>query len=114
MFTRMLAADTKDDGVTVNAVSPYVMENSDEFPEDAPRGRWASFEDVAQAVRFFCDEDSAYISGRTSRWTAGGCRRTSESLAGISQASSSDAHGPIPATFPSSQPANSGTRIAEG
>jgi NAD(P)-dependent dehydrogenase (short-subunit alcohol dehydrogenase family) len=63
MFTRMLAADTKDDGVTVNAVSPYVMENSDEFPEDAPRGRWASFEDVAQAVRFFCDEDSAYISG---------------------------------------------------
>ncbi|WP_232700434.1 SDR family NAD(P)-dependent oxidoreductase [Halobacterium wangiae] len=63
MFTRMLAADTQDDGVTVNAVSPYVLENSDEFPEDAPRGRWASFGDVAQAVRFFCDEDSAYISG---------------------------------------------------
>ena len=63
MFTRMLAADTQDDGVTANAVSPYVLENSDEFPEDAPRGRWASFDDVAQAVRFFCDEDSGYISG---------------------------------------------------
>jgi NAD(P)-dependent dehydrogenase (short-subunit alcohol dehydrogenase family) len=63
MFTRMLAADTQDDGVTANAVSPYVLENSEEFPEDAPRGRWASFDDVAQAVRFFCEEDSGYVSG---------------------------------------------------
>lgn len=63
MFTRMLAADTQDDGVTVNAVSPYVLENSDEFPEEAPRGRWATYDDLAQAVRFFLDEDSEYISG---------------------------------------------------
>ncbi|GAA0266662.1 SDR family NAD(P)-dependent oxidoreductase [Halobacterium noricense] len=63
MFTRMLAADTQDDGITVNAVSPYVVETSDKFPEDAPRGRWASIDDIAQAVRFFCDEDSDYISG---------------------------------------------------
>ena len=63
MFTRMLAADTQDDGVTVNAVSPYVVENSEEFPEDLPRDRPADFGDVAQAVRFFCDEDSEYISG---------------------------------------------------
>jgi len=63
MFTRMLAADTQDDGVTVNAVSPYVVENSDEFPAQLPRGRPASFEDVAQALLFFCDEDSGYISG---------------------------------------------------
>ncbi|XVH30454.1 SDR family NAD(P)-dependent oxidoreductase [Haloferacaceae archaeon DSL9] len=63
MFTRMLAADTQDDGITVNAVSPYVVENSDEFPEDAPRGRWASFDDLRQALLFFLDDDSAYISG---------------------------------------------------
>jgi 3-oxoacyl-[acyl-carrier protein] reductase len=63
MFTRMLAADTQDDGITVNAVSPYVVETSDEFPEDAPRGRWAETDDIAQAVRFFCEEDSEYISG---------------------------------------------------
>ncbi|WP_336035243.1 SDR family NAD(P)-dependent oxidoreductase [Halobacterium yunchengense] len=63
MFTRMLAADTQDDGVTVNAVSPYVVENSEEFPEDLPRDRPAAFEDVAQAVRFFCDEGSEYVSG---------------------------------------------------
>ncbi|MFC5970766.1 SDR family NAD(P)-dependent oxidoreductase [Halomarina salina] len=63
MFTRMLAADTQDDSITANAVSPYVIENSDEFPENAPRGRWAQFADVAQVVRFFCDEGSEYVSG---------------------------------------------------
>jgi NAD(P)-dependent dehydrogenase (short-subunit alcohol dehydrogenase family) len=63
MFTRMLAADTSEDGITVNAVSPYVVENSDEFPDEAPRGRWASFDDVRQAVFFFLEDGSDYISG---------------------------------------------------
>ncbi|MFB6082584.1 MAG: SDR family NAD(P)-dependent oxidoreductase [Halanaeroarchaeum sp.] len=63
MFTRMVAADTQDDGVTVNAVSPYVVENSDVFPEDLPRDRPASFDDMRQAVRFFLDEGSDYVSG---------------------------------------------------
>ena len=64
MFTRMLAADTQDDGITVNAVSPYVVENSDEFPAEAPRGRWATAADLAQAMHFFLDPDSEYISGQ--------------------------------------------------
>ncbi|WP_255151920.1 SDR family NAD(P)-dependent oxidoreductase [Halorarius halobius] len=63
MFTRMLAADTQDDGVTVNAVSPYVVESSDEFPEEAPRGRWARYEDVVAPLLFFCSEEAAYVSG---------------------------------------------------
>ncbi|WP_254765791.1 SDR family NAD(P)-dependent oxidoreductase [Salinilacihabitans rarus] len=63
MFTRMLAADTQDDGITVNAVSPYVVENSDEFPDDLPRGRPASFEDVARPVLFFLDPENGYVSG---------------------------------------------------
>ncbi|GAD51656.1 3-oxoacyl-[acyl-carrier protein] reductase [Halarchaeum acidiphilum MH1-52-1] len=63
MFTRMLAADTQSDGITVNAVSPYVVETSDEFPADAPRGRWATIDDLAQVIRFFCDEGSEYVSG---------------------------------------------------
>jgi NAD(P)-dependent dehydrogenase (short-subunit alcohol dehydrogenase family) len=63
MFTRMLAADTQDDGITVNAVSPYVIETSDAFPEEAPRGRWATVEDVANAALFFCRADSEYVSG---------------------------------------------------
>ena len=63
MFTRMLANDTQHDGITVNAVSPYVVENSDEFPEELPRGRPAGFGDVEQAVLFFLEEASGYISG---------------------------------------------------
>ncbi|WP_439028515.1 SDR family NAD(P)-dependent oxidoreductase [Haloarchaeobius sp. DT45] len=63
MFTRMLAADTQDDGITVNAISPYVVENSDEFPEELPRGRPASYADMEQAMLFFLDEESDYISG---------------------------------------------------
>jgi NAD(P)-dependent dehydrogenase (short-subunit alcohol dehydrogenase family) len=63
MFTRMLAADTQDDGITVNAVSPYVIENSDEFPDEAPRGRWASFEDLAAPLLFFCSAAADYVSG---------------------------------------------------
>jgi len=63
MFARMLAADTRDDGITVNAVSPYVVENSDEFPDALPRGRPASYADVVQPLLFFLDEDSDYVSG---------------------------------------------------
>ena len=63
MFTRMLAADTQDDGITVNAVSPYVVENSDEFPEDLPRDRPATFDDVAGAMRYFLSEEASYVSG---------------------------------------------------
>jgi NAD(P)-dependent dehydrogenase (short-subunit alcohol dehydrogenase family) len=64
MFTRMLAADTQDDGITANAVSPYVVENSDEFPDELPRDRPAGFDDVAQAMLFFLEEGSGYISGQ--------------------------------------------------
>ena len=63
MFTRMLAADTHDQGITVNAVSPYVVENSDEFPDDLPRDRPASFADMVQPLLFFLEADSDYISG---------------------------------------------------
>ena len=63
MFTRMLAADTQDGGITVNAISPYVVENSETFPGELPRGRPASFGDVIQAFYFFLDEGSEYISG---------------------------------------------------
>jgi len=64
MFTRMLANDTMDDGVTVNAVSPYVVETSEEFPSEAPRGRWATVEEVATAVQFFLGEWAEYVSGQ--------------------------------------------------
>lgn len=63
MFTRMLAADTQGDGITVNTVSPYVVENSEVFPDELPRNRPASFDDVVQPVLFFLDDGSDYLSG---------------------------------------------------
>ena len=63
MFTRMLAADTSADGITVNAVSPYVIENSAEFPDELPRDRPASFADVIRPALFFLDAESMYVSG---------------------------------------------------
>ena len=62
-FTRMLAADTADDGITVNAISPYVVENSAEFPDELPRGRPAAFEDLNRVLLFFLDPENDYVSG---------------------------------------------------
>ncbi|ESP87722.1 SDR family NAD(P)-dependent oxidoreductase [Candidatus Halobonum tyrrellensis] len=64
MFTRMLAADTQDDGVTVNAISPYVVETSDAFPDDAPRGRWATVDDLTAVLLFFVSDAASYVSGQ--------------------------------------------------
>ena len=63
MFTRMLATDTRDDGVTVNAVSPFAVSNTEAGVYAFPRGRPASFEDVAAPLRFFLSDAADYISG---------------------------------------------------
>ena len=63
MFTRMLASDTQDDGITVNAVSPFAVENTVSDVSSLPRGRAASFEDVAAPLLFFCSDAAGYISG---------------------------------------------------
>lgn len=63
-FTRTLAYDTQDDGVTVNAVSPFAVENTVVDDVDYPRGRPASFDDVAAPVLFFCSSAADYLSGQ--------------------------------------------------
>jgi NAD(P)-dependent dehydrogenase (short-subunit alcohol dehydrogenase family) len=64
MFTRMLAADTQDDGITVNAVSPFAVENTVSDVSGFPRGRAASFDDVTASMMFFLGDWAAYISGQ--------------------------------------------------
>jgi len=64
MFTRMLASDTQDDGVTVNAVSPFAVENTVSDVSSFPRGRAASFEDLAAPMLFFLGDGAGYISGQ--------------------------------------------------
>ena len=64
LFTRMLAGDTQDDGITVNAVSPFAVENTVSDVSSYPRGRAASFDDLAAPVLFFLGEGASYISGQ--------------------------------------------------
>lgn len=64
MFTRAIAYDTQYDGITVNAVSPFVVENSVVDVADLPRNRPASFEDVAAPILFFCSDAASYLSGQ--------------------------------------------------
>ena len=63
MFTRMLAGDTQDDGITVNAVSPFAVENTVSDVSSFPRGRAASFDDVAAPTLFFLSDAAEYVSG---------------------------------------------------
>lgn len=64
MFTRMLAADTQDVDINANVVAPYVIENSETFPDDLPRDRPAHFSEVVQVVLFFLAPESRYVSGQ--------------------------------------------------
>jgi len=64
LFTRMLAADTQDDGITVNAVSPFAVENTVSDVSTLPRGRAAEFDDVAAPLLFFCSDHAGYVSGQ--------------------------------------------------
>ena len=63
MFTRMLASDTQDSEVTVNAVSPFAVENTVSDVSSFPRGRAASFDDVAAPTLFFLSDAAEYVSG---------------------------------------------------
>lgn len=64
ILTRSVAASTAADGITVNMVSPGLMEGG-VLPKDQniPKGRFGRFEDVSNAVLFLASEQSSYITG---------------------------------------------------
>jgi 3-oxoacyl-[acyl-carrier protein] reductase len=73
-FTRALAHDLADDGITVNCVVPGLIgtPRPKERPEPAHhlthqtiKGERGTPEDVAAAVRFLCSPGARYITGQT-------------------------------------------------
>lgn len=64
MLTRTLATDARDDGVSVNAVSLFAVSNTEAGVDAFPRGRPASFADVAAPLQFFLSDAADYSSGQ--------------------------------------------------
>lgn len=67
ILTKSLAAAYARRGITVNAVSPGIIDNSVSKPPGAeqaiPAGRYASVDDVTNAVLFLLRDASSYITG---------------------------------------------------
>jgi 3-oxoacyl-[acyl-carrier protein] reductase len=72
ILTRSAAVSEARFGITVNMVSPGLLEEG-VLPKnrDVPAGRLGRFSDVAHAVRFLCSPESGYVTG-TNLVVAGG------------------------------------------
>lgn len=72
LLTRTVARTEASGGITVNMVSPGLMEGGVLPKEDhVPAGRLGKFDDISSAVLFLASEDAGYVTG-TNLIVAGG------------------------------------------
>lgn len=74
-FTKSLAREVGNRGVTVNCVAPGFVSTdmTDELTDEqkqqilasVPMGKLGQVEDIAKAVKFLASDDSAYVTGQT-------------------------------------------------
>ena len=62
-LTKIFAHTYASDGITVNAISPGILETSIADVKKIPAGRRASFDDILNALDFLLDPKSEYING---------------------------------------------------
>ena len=67
LYSKALARTEAPHGITVNVISPGVMENSDSVPDMAaiPAGRLGDLDELVAAARFLVSKEAAYITGTT-------------------------------------------------
>ncbi len=71
-FTRSLALEEARYGITVNVVNPPIIDEKELSLEEAERltdvrfpvGRPGTAQDVAEAVKFFAEEESSFVTGQ--------------------------------------------------
>ncbi len=66
LYSKALAEQEAASGITVNVISPGVMENSVSQPiDDIPLGRAGTLNELVAAARFLWSPDAAYVTGTT-------------------------------------------------
>lgn len=66
ILTRSLAVALRDEPITVNAISPGVLEESVTHPplKSVPKGRWGKPEELASAMAYFLSPQADYVTGQ--------------------------------------------------
>jgi 3-oxoacyl-[acyl-carrier protein] reductase len=72
ILTRTLAVTEAEHGITVNALSPGTLEDSERKPplETIPAGRYGRYEDLISTLVFLCSEEANYVTGN--HWKVSG------------------------------------------
>ena len=65
-LSKSLARALKDAPITVNVISPGVLEESITHPplKEVPKGRWGRPEELASAMAYFLSPQAAYVTGQ--------------------------------------------------
>ncbi|MFQ5637390.1 MAG: SDR family oxidoreductase [bacterium] len=73
ILSKSLAVKYAKHNITVNCVSPGIIDNSIWKPEleDIPAGRFAQYSDITNAILFLVKEKSSYITGANLKVTGG-------------------------------------------
>lgn len=62
MLTKVLAYEYAKYGITINSISPGILETSIAKPK-TPTGKYAQFEDIINVINFIIKDSSSYING---------------------------------------------------